>query len=310
MNPKIKVENTTFGIQINNSCNLSCNECLTFNNFDFKGVFDWETHADRYRKWGELCTFDVVALQGGEPYLHPDLKVWADNIIDIFEARRHCICTNGTLLHKNIELTRYMIDIGWDIVISVHDESQREKIDNIVNVILEKYDDIEIEEFLEDPTIEYSYNTNHIKKYKRNGIVLVETIYWPDFFPAPQVVRNGVISFEKNGDAVKNHEQCMAIPCSMMMHGIYYKCSLLSTFREASKQFQFESEALELLEEYKGCDPFDTEENIRSFFDNLSKPVPQCKLCRYHTENPPGGKVIPLIPTDALKGKPVINKVC
>jgi len=309
MNPKIKIENTTFGIQINNSCNLSCNECLSFNNFGFKGVFDWETHADRYRKWGEIATFEKVAIQGGEPYLHPALDVWADNVINIFEAGRYSICTNGTLLHKNIELTRYMINAGWDIVISVHDQSQRNNIDQAVDIILKDYDNIEIEEFVENPEFEYSYNTNHIKKYNQNGKTLVETICWPDFVPAPQFVKDGVISFEKNGDAVKNHEQCMAIPCSMMMHGIYYKCSLLSTFKEASKQFQFESEGLALLEEYKGCDPFDTEENIRSFFDNLHKPVPQCSLCRYHTVNPPGRKVIPLIPTTPLKPKMAVNKL-
>lgn len=284
---------------------MSCNECLTFNNLDFKGVFDWETHADRYRKWGEICSFESVALQGGEPYLHPDLQTWADNIIDIFEGDRYSICTNGTLLHKNIDLTRHLIESGWDIVISVHHESQKEHIDKTVETILQNYS-YEIEEFQEDPDAEYSYATNNIKKYRTNGKVLVETIYWPDFFPAPQIIKDGIISFEKNGDAKKNHEQCMAIPCSMMMHGIYYKCSLLSTYKEASKQFKFEPDALALLEEYKGCDPFDTEENIRSFFENLSKPVPQCKLCRYHTENPPDVKTFKLIPTDPLKPKPIV----
>lgn len=309
MDPKIHVSGTTFGIQINNTCNMSCDNCLTFNNFNFKGVFKWETHAERYIKWGDICTFGHIAIQGGEPYLNPELNLWAKNIINIFNPdARYSICTNGTLLDKNIDLTRYLIDLGWDVVISVHHESQLEKINNDVDKILSVYQNLEIEEYKEDPDAEYSYSPNNIKKYRSNGRILVETIYWPEFFPAPQFVKDGIISFER-GDAVKNHDRCMAIPCSMMMHGIYYKCSLLSTFREASKQFKFEEDALALLEEYKGCDPFDTEENIRHFFNTLNKPVPQCKLCRYYDVNPPGTKKYDLIPTNGLSPKIILRKL-
>ena len=94
----------------------------------------------------------------------------------------------------------------------------------------------------------------------------------------------------------------------MMMHGIFYKCAILSTFNEASKQFKFEEESLSLLKEYKGGDPFESRENIEHFFSNLKKPVPQCKLCNYYTVNPPGNTGVRLLPTDPLKPKPTMFK--
>jgi hypothetical protein len=260
-------------------------------------VFKWETHSDRYTKWADILTFENIALQGGEPYLNPELKIWATNIKNLFPATpRLSVSTNGTLLKHNIELSQELIEMGWDLVISCHHSSHRATIDDSIDKILSKWNNIRLEEYREDKD-KYSYSDHLVRKYWHNDKVLIELHEWDSFFPAPQIVKDGVISFEW-GDANLNHERCMAIPCSMMMHGIYYKCSLLSSYKEASLQFKFEEDALKLLEEYKGCDPFDTEDEIRTFFANLNKVVPQCKLCKYYEENHPQKdyRLIPLHP--------------
>lgn len=296
------------GIIINNSCNMSCEHCLTFNNFDLKGVFSWETHADKYTKWAELISFEGISLQGGEPYLNPELTTWAENIIRLFPTNNaNGITTNGTLLGKNIEKTRYLIDLGWVIFISIHDKSQKEKIVNAVEEILSVYDDVEIEVFDEDPLSEYSYSNHQVVEYKKNGKILIQYVEYYDFFPSPQFAKDGVISFNR-GDTVKNHERCMASPCSMFIHGKFYKCSLLSMYEEASKQIKFEEDALSLLKEYKGCDPFDDEENIKTFIDTIKQPVPQCQLCPYGDINPEGSKEWKLYPVNGLKPKLQLKK--
>lgn len=40
--------NEPVGIYIGNNCNLSCEQCLTFSNFNFKKWFRWDSFQDYY----------------------------------------------------------------------------------------------------------------------------------------------------------------------------------------------------------------------------------------------------------------------
>ena len=56
---------------ITNVCNLTCDKCRSFNNYDFKGHYEFD--REKMLQWSKRLTIDVIAILGGEPTLHQTL---------------------------------------------------------------------------------------------------------------------------------------------------------------------------------------------------------------------------------------------
>lgn len=262
-------------MHISNSCNLSCSNCLTFSNYNFKGLMKWHEYEHYYKKWSEIIDFENIIVIGGEPFLNPDLDVWCNNLVRLWpDARNYFINTNGTLLEKKFNLVSQKISEGWSLDISCHDPEHYDTIKQTLESILQNLNldfRLEIIEDITGPVLEY--------KIEEKIIAQLRTHYF--FFPNYVKEFKDKKFYFHNTDAHETHNQCTIKDCYTMINGLFYKCPLVAAASEAIQQFKFEERAEKLIKNYKACSPFDTDKQIENFFKNLEKPISQCTLCDY-----------------------------
>lgn len=267
-------------IVVGNVCNLTCSNCMTFGDRKFKGWFKWETHEKTYLKWQELVDFYDITLVGGEPFSNPTLLIWAEQISRLWPNARFYIDTNGVLLKQKIDLTKRLIDLGYCIRITYHDPAHIDAINNSIQEILSFYDDIEIKDYID-------YYNLKSRDYIIRGKTVIKISDHTRFFPNPvKEVIDGVTYFYK-GDPEEVHKNCPVNQDFMLLHGIMYKCVFSAAYKEARLQFQFEDRANELLDNYRGCSPFDDIRQVENFIKNLVNHIPLCEICPYDKVSAP-----------------------
>lgn len=271
--------NKELAIIINNTCNLTCNNCGTGNCYNFKGTYRWSEEGHLYEKWAEVADFPEIDILGGEPYLNPELLDWAVNIRKLWPNANMTVTTNGTLLYleKNIEVTRKFIEAGVRLVVSTHVMSDFEKFNNDIWKILEPWKD---EIVITDGDIPGSKVWNHGDKIVAFNHPVVDML--PNYI---KEVKNGIMYLD-DGDVQASHDNCFwATNCYTLQRGLFYKCPLVTNYAEAKNQVRYEERAYPLLEKFKPCSPYDDIEDIKKFFEDLPKPIPACSLCAFEKKN-------------------------
>lgn len=271
---KIKI-NDPVSILVNNTCNLTCSLCAGLAMYDFVGTFKWNDHKERYAKWAEIADFEELSLCGGEPYLHPELELWFDEVRKLWPNTYFEIMTNGTRMSKRIDLSRKFIKDGNAcICVSCHDENDYEKIKSEIEETLSPW-----KESLKTNEIDTHWKT--IEYYVEDRLVIRYQLVTTMIVPYHKTVENGTVYFEMGGDQEQSHDKCDWKTSYTFQHGLLFKCPPVTNYSEAKLQAKYEPEAQEILEKYKGCDPFDDIDNIKKFVDNLTKSIEVCKLCAF-----------------------------
>jgi MoaA/NifB/PqqE/SkfB family radical SAM enzyme len=271
---KIKIDNPV-SILVNNTCNLTCSLCAGLAMYDFVGTFKWNDHKDRYTKWSEIAEFNELSLCGGEPYLHPELELWFDEIRKLWPNTYLEIMTNGTRMSTRINLSRKFVQDGNAcIVVSCHDEKEYEKIKKEIEDTLSPWQAIL-------KTIESNTHWKTTEYYLDNRLVIKYQLVTTMIVPYHKTVENGTVYFEMGGDQEQSHDKCDWKTSYTFQHGLLYKCPAVTNYSEAKLQANYEPEARKILETYQGCDPFDNIKNVKKFVDDLTKSINVCKLCAF-----------------------------
>lgn len=270
---------------ITNVCNLTCRNCESFNNKIFKGYSCWEDHENDYKKWSRLLSINLLNIHGGEPFTNKDLYNWAYNLKKLWpDCKEYTISTNGTLLKRNIELSRKLLKLGYCLEVSVHDPKQYEYIEETVRTILSKCN-----YFVLKRSFEKTYKCKNFD----HELIRISEDYYFNKSPA-QYQKNGVIYMHRS-DPERSHKMCDA-GCDgsfiVLNQGKVFKCFLTSIAKDLINQFQIEKEAENILKQYKHADPNDDLETLKRFFSNVHNPIKQCTLC---PENPMRFPIYPLI---------------
>lgn len=273
-NEKINFENP-LAIIINNTCNLTCNNCGTAQCYNFKGIFKWEDHADYYKKWASFLQVPNIDILGGEPYLHPDLLKWTLNVKNLWKNSIIKVVTNGTLLflEKNIRLTKILIESDVELLVCTHKQSDFSLHETFIIKILEPF----------KPGIEIVKDAiNDCITYRKNGKnLIVHRLVDKMYKNYIKEVKDGIM-YLSNSDPIKSHENCLwATNCYTLQQGLMYKCPLVTNYAAFKNQIRYEERAISLLEDYKSCSPFDKFDDIKKFIENISKVIPQCSLCPF-----------------------------
>jgi organic radical activating enzyme len=263
---------------VNNLCNLTCSHCVSLSGFNFTvGTDLWKDVADDYTRWSQYLDLKHITLCGGEPYLHPNLEEWFDNIRKLWPNAYIEITTNGTRLLQQLNLSRKMIEDGNSvIVVSSHDPSTYESVLSDVLKTLEIYN-VTSEE--SDRTSEYEWKT--INYFKDNKMILkFQSVDWM-LDPYYTKIENGVLYFEMGGDQENSHSSCPWKEIYTFQHGLLFKCPPVTNYPDAQKQIRFQPEAKEIMDKYKPCSSLEGYDAIKQFVDNLPKSIEVCKLCAY-----------------------------
>lgn len=279
---KIKIESNLF-LLVGNLCNLTCSDCVFLSPFNFLGLQDWEKCKDNYEKWSEILDLDQIVCFGGEPYLNPDLDTWLVEFNRLWPNSDLELDTNGTRLKKGKELTqKFLQRTKNSLRISVHDRSEWDEIKNNLESILGLWDYYVVDQST-NPDLKLSYYEKDTNRFL--AVIIAQDTMMPPYFDK---VENGTVYLGMNGDQEASHNNCPFNDVYTFQDGLLYKCPLTVNYPEAKKQgIIFEPEAVELLDQYKPCSPYDSEEEIKEFFKNLDKSIPQCTLCAYDKKKDP-----------------------
>lgn len=264
---------------ITNVCNLTCDNCNRFNNYNFKGWQRWSDYESIYEHWGQLVELRAITIMGGEPMLNPSIKEWVQGLNRIFGIEVQ-ILTNGTRFRQCSDLYSSLL---W--------RSKRTGALNHIGVSLHNLKDwpemeSSIHDFLQGPVKVQTKEQNiwnadwHFAD--RNGVKI--NVYRVDEF-GPSAIRptdTGKLTLH-NSDPVQAHDNCSFAKFKSyhFIKGKLYKCGPVALLPEFNEQFalHLSTDDLDLLNSYQPLTVDNYQDCYQKFFENLDDPIPQCKFC-------------------------------
>jgi hypothetical protein len=290
---------------ITNVCNLACEQCNRFNNFNFTGWQRWSDYEADYQKLGEYIDLSAIVLLGGEPLLNPTVVDWIRGLNGIFSADIQLL-TNGTRLNKVAGLYDALAasprgrsvknHVGLSLHNPAHFDSLREAVHKFLQGPITEWGPmIKVERTQGQPDFGAIYSARDSNR------VLVNMFQYTNFVTASVQQMSGRFVLH-NSDPKIAHDNCGFVKYKSyhFIRGKMYKCGPVALFPEFDQQHTFDisSKDRELLNSYKPL----TAENIETygdeFFANIDNPIPQCKFCPEMSEGfvinaePKGPKLI------------------
>lgn len=259
--PKLLLPGMEF--YITNVCNLSCDHCHTFNNYKFKGHFNFEESL--YQPWADNVDLGYFEIIGGEPTMHPNLKEWMRGLRALWPTTEGILVTNGTYLSQVKNLHELAAEYQYTLRITAHSEGLKSL---IADQIFSTFGDCEV------LPIEQK---NHVKLKTKLGVNLIVQSY--NLFQVSPF-KNSDFEFY-NSDPVIAHENCMLRTCVRMIDGKLYKCGLVATGPELLRQHN--KPIPKVLSDYQPILP----NNSLDQFMPIFKPIAACSLCKESNEKIP-----------------------
>lgn len=265
---------------VTNVCNLTCEQCNRFNNYNFRGWQAWSDYEAEYRRWADLIDLKACTIMGGEPLLNPTITDWVLGINDIFGIEVQ-ILTNGTRfrqaprgLYEAIAFAKPRSGCPNSIAVSLHN------LDDLTEL------EQDIHEFLQGPVEQMTqkpeqWGCDH-QYVDRNGVV-VNVYYQNTFWTASvQHTSDGRYTLFDN-DPVLAHGACSFVKYKSyhFIAGKLYKCGPAALMPEFDLQYPFDISATdrELLHSYRPLTPDNFDEYHLEFLQSLENPISQCKFC-------------------------------
>lgn len=121
---------------ITNVCDLSCNNCNKFSNFNFKGSQKWNDVSSIYAEWAKILIINKIGIVGGEPLTNTDLANWIIGLRQLWPNAEILVATNALKLSKSHHIIEVMKKHNVTLRVSIHSFELYEKIINDVNAIL------------------------------------------------------------------------------------------------------------------------------------------------------------------------------
>lgn len=270
---------------ITNVCNLTCNQCNRFNNFDFRGWQRWDDHAEQYRRWAQLIDLKAITIMGGEPLLNPTIVEWIHGLNDAFGIEVQ-ILTNGTRLNNvkglydAIAHARPRSGARNSIAVSLHNLADLEQLQT------------DIHEFLDGPVKQNTHNPklwNADFQYSdRNGVCI--NVYFQNNFNTSTVQLNEqgrYVLFDS--EPAQAHSACTYVKFKSyhFIRGKLYKCGPTALLPEFDSQHTFDisEQDRQLLNSYQPLTVDNFFNYKDEFLESLNNPVAQCKFCPVYKSN-------------------------
>lgn len=265
---------------VTNVCNLTCEQCNRFNNYDFRGWQAWGDYEEQYRRWADLIDLKACTIMGGEPMLNPTITDWVLGINEVFGIEAQ-ILTNGTRfrhaakgLYEAMAFARPRSGVRNSIAVSLHNIADLPQLE------------IDIADFLQGPIEQM---TQHPKQWgcdhqyvDRNGVVI--NVYYQNTFWTASVQKTTDGRYTLfDSDPVEAHRGCSFVKYKSyhFIAGKLYKCGPAALMPEFDLQHAFDiSDAdRQLLHSYQPLTPDNFDQYHDEFLESLENPIAQCKFC-------------------------------
>lgn len=289
----------TVAIIVNNTCNLTCNQCASLQCYNFRGTYLWSQQAAMYQQWAQVADFAHIDILGGEPFLNPELLAWCSNLRALWPHSEISVQTNGTLLHtaRNRELSRQIMDLGVSLYISCHsaadypviEHSLRDIFSGYADVVVQDQDDIDgVAQFGIQPFTGRSWTVGHRVMAQH---LLIDHMH-PSYI---REVSNNTVLMRGSGHRELSHSLCpYSVSCYTLQMGLLYKCPAVFNYAAARDQVHYQPHAHDILSKYRACSPYDDFNEIEKFFAHIDSSIQACTLCAFDDVKDPRLAWIPV----------------
>lgn len=287
MNSLLTIPSSTdVAIIINNTCNLTCNSCASLQCYNLSGTYLWSDQAAIYTQWSRVAHFPNIDILGGEPFLNPQLLAWCTNIRALWPHSEISVQTNGTLLGlpHNRELCRQIIDLGVSLYVSCHAASDYPVIEQSLHDVFSAYAHVTVQDQQDiDGTAAYRTAPFVGRSWSIDGRVMADHLLIDLMHPTyTRGVDHNTVRMRRGGDRETSHSLCpYAVNCYTLQHGLLYKCPAVFNHAAAQHQVHYEPDDAAILSQYRACSPYDTAEQIETFFSSMHSSIEACTLCAF-----------------------------
>lgn len=248
---------------ITHTCNLACNNCLSYNNYKIGGHERWEDNEEFVKLWSERVYIEDCSIIGGEPFANPDIHKWAMGVRKYFDTQDLKVCTNGTYLDLHIDNIKKWIDAGIVLEIQYHDPIHKQKIDIAIQQILgSNTHKISGDQWQSDPDYYEEFDEIYFVD-NRVAIVVVGSF---EFY-------THTIDGEENAELT--HKLCAWRDCHYFYKGALYKCGALVGAQGMADRYNLKN--ADLIQQYRPVSIYDND--LGTKISSLKNSVPQCAMC-------------------------------
>lgn len=237
---------------VTNSCNLHCDGCANYSNYNLKETIDADDYAEIIRLWSTKVRPTIFRLLGGEPLAHPKLSKLILAAAAAWPDSTRVVVTNGLLLARRPDLPVVLRQTNTRLELSVHSN------------------DPEYIEMLK-PALTV------LKKWRSEEGVQVS---WSDcrkFYRLYRGIGKTMLPYEDN-DPQSSYENCGAKTCITMYRGRLWKCPKVAYLRSALRKFDLEnSPPWQPYLNYEGVGLDASHKQLETFLSRKAEDV--CKMC-------------------------------
>ena len=279
MTPKKQFDRVEF--YITNVCNLTCDNCNRFNNYQFKGFQTWADYKDVYAEWANLVDFKRITLLGGETLLNPTINEWILGLHKLWPSTLIEILTNGYRLNQvadlysTLQATQTQNNMAF-ISLSIHNTQDKQH-------LLDKIDTFLVKPVNKIPDL----HRKDSYTLKDKNLVAIYVMTEDLFTSAAIQIKNNQYILHNN-DPINAHAACPIAQTKSyhFIRGKMYKCGPVALFPEFDHQntLDITDADRELINSYQPLTVENYSEYADKFFDQLDYPIAQCKFCSTQTE--------------------------
>ena len=260
---------------ITDTCALSCEGCVSFNNTPLHNHVEGLTEQvkSRLRAWSQLVHADRLYVIGGEPLSAKDLPSWIDFIDHEFQGDLRTIVTNGRALSQHTDRIVSWLERGWDLEISSHSPEDFARAHAWWRDLSSQLELPCEHRRVEDHFGVTDYYTDSV------GRPLVQIGERWHFYPQRYAVKDDGIHWNKLTPATVSHGHCGARTCAYLVDGIMYRCPVQATIPRLAEQYTIHGTGSVFMGSM-GHDPLNTQgRTLSSWMLSLDSAQSQCSLC-------------------------------
>lgn len=237
------------------------------------GYVPWDQAKIWLDAWTSRISITTIGLIGGEPLLNPELSQWIYGIRNNYPNIEIMLVTNAQLFMKNLWLLDAIENLGrFHLKFSVHQPSA----DYLKKAIESVHSRFFWDEVKTSDVAEHYYNTNNNVKFqimRDNRFLKTYAGNYSNMKPY-------------NNDPTEAFKICTQKQCPLLEQGKLYKCSTAGVLHRVLEDHNHLTSTDWQAFLNTGIDADCSDDELRAFTENYSKPNTICRMCPTEKDSP------------------------
>tara|TARA_Y100000356_G_scaffold7440_1_gene5457 strand:- start:231 stop:1082 length:852 start_codon:yes stop_codon:yes gene_type:complete len=257
-------------VHVANKCNLHCDGCNHWSNYNFSEVFTNNTLEEWATPWSKRLNPERINLLGGEPFLNRECKEIVYTYRKLFPNSINKLFTNAFLLSKQDWLYDCLLETNTALVITFHSRDKR---------YLKKFKK-ELEYLKTWGKWTFEKDTWFRNVYNINGVE-VEIRDMKNHWYRTYIGNGYNAKPYKDNDKRKSWEECVSKNSIQLYNGLLHKCGPITYLKDFLKKYNLQNdEDWVNYYNYIGLSPNCTDESLKEFLLREEEDI--CGMCPAH----------------------------